>query len=159
MIARVTFQPSQLFARSPRCLATGPDALTVFSEAMGSARAPILIVNDDEAVNDALWHVLEKEGFGVEVATDGRNALARLREGLRPGLILLDLMMPVMDGYEFREQQLKIPELAEIPVVVMSSVFGVRLDAVRSLQVNGYVDVPVELPNLLQIVRQHYRAP
>ena len=126
---------------------------------MESARAPILIVNDDEPVNDALSRVLEKEGFTVEVATDGSAALARLHAGLRPGLILLDLMMPVMDGYDFRERQLKIAAFAEVPVVVMSAMFGVRLDAVKTLQVNGYVDVPVEVPNLLRVIRRHYREP
>jgi CheY-like chemotaxis protein len=125
---------------------------------LGYARAPILIVNDSDSLNEALRNLFERAGFIVEVATDGWDALTRLYLGLRPGLILLDLMMPVMDGYEFRQRQLELAELAEIPVVVMSAVFDVRSDAVQALQAKAYVEVPVDLRTLMQIICDHYQG-
>ena len=71
---------------------------------MSENGAPILIVEDDADVRDTMVQVLESEGFSVRATRDGREALDALRAGLRPRLILLDLMMPVMNGWQFREQ-------------------------------------------------------
>ena len=124
---------------------------------MGQPAAPILIVNDDEAVSEALRHLLEGQGFSVQTAADGWDAMTQLFNGLRPGLIVLDLMMPVMDGYEFREQQLRIPEFADIPVIVMSAVFDVRSEAIRLLDARAYLEVPFDPRTLEQAVSRHYR--
>jgi CheY-like chemotaxis protein len=84
-------------------------------------QAPILIVEDHEDVRGGLLSMLQAHGYWTISAKHGQEALALLRSGPRPALILLDLLMPVMDGWEFRQEQLKDPALADIPVVILSS--------------------------------------
>ena len=73
----------------------------------------VLIVDDDNDVRSALAELLEEEGFSVEGAANGREALALLRGGtVHPAVILLDLMMPGMDGWDFRHEQMRDPKLA-----------------------------------------------
>ncbi|MDX1746619.1 MAG: response regulator, partial [Halobacteriales archaeon] len=86
------------------------------------ARRRVLVVDDDVAICDGIVSVLEEEGFNATRALDGRQALEML-QGMPapPGLILLDLMMPMMNGWEFREAQLNDPRLHDIPVVVLTA--------------------------------------
>jgi chemosensory pili system protein ChpA (sensor histidine kinase/response regulator) len=87
-----------------------------------SASIPIvLIVEDDEAVREGLRELLESEDFGVVLVSEGREALRLLHAGLEPAVILLDLMMPGMDGWDFRHIQRRDPTLKEIPVVVITA--------------------------------------
>src|SRR5690349_23695253 len=81
----------------------------------------VLVVEDDFDLRDALVPILEYEGHRVVSAANGKEALERLRTMPPPSLILLDLMMPVMDGEQFRAQQLRDPALASIPVVIVSA--------------------------------------
>jgi two-component system response regulator MprA len=81
----------------------------------------VLLVDDEQDVLRALSELLESEGYKVVTATDGRDALERLHGGLRPDVILLDLMMPGMDGWDFRQEQLKDDDLGSIPVIVISA--------------------------------------
>src|SRR5947207_15447872 len=81
----------------------------------------ILIVEDDFDIREALTQILEDEGFQVRCASNGREALEVATSGPAPRLILLDLMMPVMNGWQFRAEQLKDPRLAEVPVLVISA--------------------------------------
>ena len=81
--------------------------------------ARVLIVEDDVAVAESLADVLRDEGYDAFVAGDGRQALDWLERNAPPELILLDLWMPVLSGEEFRSEQLALPELASIPVVVI----------------------------------------
>src|SRR5256885_9577764 len=80
-----------------------------------------LIVEDDDAIRDSLADLLRDEGWRVELAPDGQQALLQLRRGLRPDVILLDLMLPIMNGWEFRVEQRRDPPLALLPVVAMSA--------------------------------------
>jgi CheY-like chemotaxis protein len=117
----------------------------------------ILVVDDNDDVRDAMIAALQVAGYEAEGAENGAVALRRLRdEGLRPGLILLDLMMPEMDGLEFRERQLRYAELAQIPVVIISA-FG-RQTAVRALGVSDYLAKPIDFRRLLDVVAQHCAA-
>ena len=117
----------------------------------------ILVVDDNDDVRDAMIAALQVAGYEAEGAENGAVALRRLRdEGLRPGLILLDLMMPEMDGLEFRERQLRYAELAQIPVVIISA-FG-RQTAVRALGVADYLAKPIDVQRLLDVVAQHCAA-
>jgi CheY-like chemotaxis protein len=84
----------------------------------------VLIVDDDPDILDTVAPVLEREGYQVRCASDGAQALAALARGPRPDVILLDLMMPVMTGWEVLERAREEVELASIPVVVLSSVRG-----------------------------------
>ncbi len=82
----------------------------------------VMVVEDDAHIRELVMQVLACEGFTAVAASNGAEALQYLRrEYVHPALILLDLMMPVMDGWQFRAEQLKDPALARIPVVVMSA--------------------------------------
>ena len=104
-----------------------------------SGRAPlravgkrVLVVDDDRDIRELLVEFLASEGYDVASAPDGRRALAEARAH-RPDVILLDLMMPIMSGWEFREAQLGDPELADIPVVVVTA-FEESLDGTELLR-------------------------
>jgi CheY-like chemotaxis protein len=81
----------------------------------------VLVVDDDEDIRDSLADALRECGYSVEVAVHGRDALTKLQDGVQPAIILLDLMMPVMDGWQFRTEQLQDPKLAGIPVIIISA--------------------------------------
>ena len=81
---------------------------------------PVLVVDDDPVVRELLRRQLEAEGYRVSEAGDGRAALARLREAV-PGVILLDLMMPEMDGFELMEAMRREAAWAGIPVIVLTA--------------------------------------
>lgn len=120
---------------------------------MGSAAAnrEVMVVEDDFAVRDLLRELLEDAGYRVTWAANGREALAHLKLGGAPRVILLDLQMPVMDGVEFRSAQRSDPVLAPIPVVVISADHG--MDALLGeMQVEGYFAKPFELDALLDAV-------
>jgi two-component system, chemotaxis family, chemotaxis protein CheY len=91
----------------------------------------VMIVDDDPALVDGLSELLEDEGYVVATARDGLDALAQLRAGLRPSVILLDLMMPRMDGWDFRQAQLRDDDLRDIPIVVISAA-GFSVASVRA---------------------------
>ena len=83
--------------------------------------APVLLVDDDEALRTALKEFLELDGFVVLTAGDGQEALDVLRSGELPALILLDFMMPVMNGSQFLAVKRRDPRLCDIPVVILSA--------------------------------------
>jgi CheY-like chemotaxis protein len=82
---------------------------------------PILVVDDDNDLRETLQMLLEASGFSVAVAANGRAALEHLRTGTRPRLILLDLMMPEMNGWQFLEHARRDASLASIPIVIMTA--------------------------------------
>jgi two-component system chemotaxis response regulator CheY len=113
----------------------------------------ILIVEDNAPMAEALRDILGGEGYEVAVARDGAVALDWLAAHPRPDLILLDLMMPTMDGYELRARQLADPALAAIPTFVISAgPFDERFEAMR---VDGWLRKPVALDSLLAAVARH----
>ena len=81
----------------------------------------VLVVDDDRDVREALVDLLADGGYTATCASNGQEAIERLRRGDRPDVILLDLMMPVMDGFQFREAQTADPALNDIPVVLLSA--------------------------------------
>jgi CheY-like chemotaxis protein len=97
------------------------DAITTSGSTVRDEPLTVLIIDDDPPVVNGLREFLEGEGYGVAVAGDGRAALEQLRRGLRPCAIVLDLMMPVMDGWDFRHEQLQDAELSAIPVIVITA--------------------------------------
>jgi CheY-like chemotaxis protein len=117
----------------------------------------ILIVEDDASVREALAVFLEGEGYSVSEAGDGAEALACLRGSESFGLILLDLMMPVMSGWEFRDVQAKDPALASIPVVVITADNSAVQQAARA-GVAGCLLKPLEFPELLSYVDRYCGA-
>src|SRR5262245_8453392 len=113
----------------------------------------ILIVEDDAATRDALTMVLSDEGYAVSSAANGLEAIDLLRQGAAPDLIILDLMMPVMDGWQFRREQQRDPALDGIPVLVLSADGGVAQKA-AALGARGYVQKPVEMDTLLDAIQR-----
>jgi CheY-like chemotaxis protein len=97
-----------------------------------SEAACILVVDDDREVREALKLILEGEGYDVVSATNGLEALERLDEGCRPCLILLDLLMPLVDGWQFLAERSKTPELAAIPVIVITAADEIRVSRRRT---------------------------
>jgi CheY-like chemotaxis protein len=96
---------------------------TTFREIARPPRKPlILFVEDHESVRTAVTALLSSMGFKVVQASNGREALAVLAKGPRPDLILLDLMMPVMDGWEFMKRQRRDPRHCTIPTIVVSAI-------------------------------------
>ena len=108
----------------------------------------VLVVDDDPDILDAICDILDAEGYAVARARHGGEALERVAER-RPDLILLDLMMPVMDGWQFREAQVQNAELAKIPVVVVSAAGRDRLERIDA---DAYLSKPVDLEELLGCV-------
>jgi CheY-like chemotaxis protein len=118
----------------------------------------VLVVDDDYAVLDAIKDVLEDEGYEVTLAANGLEALKELRRGAPPCLILLDLMMPVMNGWEFRAEQLKDPTLSKIPVVVFSGHGKLEQNAV-SIGAVANLRKPIGLHELLSVLDQIFDRP
>lgn len=94
---------------------------TTFSESAPTSRSRVLIVDDDLELRHMVSIVLKKRGWDTVEAGNGREALQSLDSSALPSLILLDLNMPVMDGWEFRKRQLLDPRIAAVPVVVVSA--------------------------------------
>jgi len=117
-----------------------------------SLRCDVLVVEDDPDVLEMLSMVLESNGYRVLCTPDGHEALDRLRRGVRPALILLDLMMPRMDGQSFHAEMLRDPELATIPVVILTG-DGDAARKAATMQVAGHVHKPVDLDRLIRVVR------
>jgi CheY-like chemotaxis protein len=88
---------------------------------MFPSRPDVLLVEDDAAIREALSEVLADEGFAVQTAVHGQAALEALAAGARPKIILLDLMMPVMDGWQFMQHLRRRHDWAQIPVIVVSA--------------------------------------
>ena len=115
----------------------------------------IFVVEDEEMIRDSIVEFLDEQGYDVVGAADGREALDKLAASApRPCLILLDLMMPVMDGREFREHQLQTPAIAEIPVILFSAYRDLARTA-SDLNAAGHLAKPLKLTELLLTVQRH----
>lgn len=119
-----------------------------------SSKPRILVVEDDFDIRDTLAQILEAEGYDVAGAANGAEALDVLARQTPPALILLDLMMPVMNGWQFRAEQLKDPELASIPVVIISADSGVGQKA-QAIGAADSLKKPVPLETLLSVVSRY----
>ena len=116
-------------------------------------RKRVLIVEDDELAREALAAFLQAEGYPVLEAANGLEALDRLQRDA-VGAILLDLMMPVMDGWQFRAAQLRDAMLASIPVMVITADASAQARA-SSLGVQEYMTKPIQFARLLDFVGRH----
>ncbi len=118
-----------------------------------TATKTIVVVEDDLDIREALTQILEFEGYVVASASNGKEALDYLRSHERPALILLDLMMPVMDGWQFRIEQHKDDALAGIPVVIISA-DARAFHKATLIGAIAYLKKPVELELLLNTVQR-----
>lgn len=111
----------------------------------------VLLVDDDPDIRDSLSDLLALYGYTTAQAADGARALAMMNEK-RPCLVVLDLMMPVMDGFQLLERMRADGELAETPVVVISA--G-RLDEARKLEVAAVLQKPLDIDRLMNHIRDN----
>jgi CheY-like chemotaxis protein len=117
----------------------------------------VLIIDDDRPTRDGLRELLEAEGYAVAEAVNGNAALARLRRGLRPRVIVLDLMMPNGDGWDFRTEQLRDPALKDIPVLILTAA-GFSRESVRvQFGDTEFIPKPPPPPALLAAINQRCR--
>ena len=114
----------------------------------------VLLVEDDDDLRESLQILLERRGFDVVSACNGQEALSKVRPEDPPCLILLDLMMPVMDGWQLRAELLKNPQLATVPVILLSGVADLSSEA-KTLQAIDYLLKPVDLQRVYQLVDQY----
>ncbi len=120
----------------------------------------ILLVEDDKAVQRMLQEILEQEGFDVVAEKDGEWAL-RSFESRPIDLVILDILIPVMNGFQVAEKIRKLPEGADVPILMISGIYrGVnhREEAMRRYGAIGYLDKPIEPDELLQLLRDSFAA-
>jgi CheY-like chemotaxis protein len=120
--------------------------------------APVLVIDDHSDILEALATMLKREGFAVVTARNGFAALTLLHDGLRPCIIIMDLTMPVTNRVEFREEQMRDPELAHIPVIACSGLTDPAQSAAH-LGATGRVRKPAEVKTLVELVRRHCLKP
>ena len=114
--------------------------------------ATVLLVDDDLDLREAAAEALEDAGYRVVRADDGRRALEEMtRGGLRPDLILLDMMMPNLDGWGFRVAQKQVPDIAGIPVVALTA-YALTEDEREQLDAAAILRKPVALEELMRAV-------
>ena len=112
----------------------------------------VLVVDDESDIREAVAEVLADEGYVVHGASDGAEAL-RTARAVHPSIVLLDLMMPGMNGWEFRAAQKDDPTIQDIPVVVLSA-----LGRVSGMDAAGFIQKPFDLEELLSVIRAHAQA-
>ena len=117
----------------------------------------ILLVEDHDASREGMHELLELDGHYVGTAASGREALDVLRDGFAPCLILLDLLMPDVDGAAFRAEQVGDPKIAAVPVVLLSGSGSVEKRAAE-LGVSGYLLKPIEPAQLYEVIERHCRC-
>lgn len=115
--------------------------------------ALIMVVDDDQDIRESIESLLIDEGYRVATASHGQHALEVL-QGELPRLILLDLMMPVMSGWQFRAAQKLDPRLSQIPTVVLSGAPEVK-ETARALDATNWLHKPISLEELLDTVRRY----
>jgi len=111
----------------------------------------ILVVEDNKEIQDSLKLALEMEGYNVFTANNGKEGLGQLSKIPTPCMILLDLMMPVMNGWEFVDEINKNTMFTTIPIIVVSA-YGDKKGTPKS---NGYIQKPIDLDALLDTVSKH----
>jgi CheY-like chemotaxis protein len=113
----------------------------------------VMVIEDNEATREAFGLILHTMGYRVATASNGQEALTQLQESAeRPSVIVLDLMMPVMDGWQFRARQRQDTRVANIPVIVCSAAGDVQ-NRGASLEAQAYLAKPVEPGELLAAIR------
>jgi len=116
--------------------------------------SPVLIVEDDEDLREMMAQFLLVEGFRPETVSNGQEALDYLRKGPTPSVILLDMMMPIMDGWEFRREQQRDPRVANVPVIVLSALDRNRVGDIGEA---AFMKKPLDFDRLLDLVRRYCR--
>lgn len=125
-----------------------------FGKMQANPGRPVLVVEDDAQIRDVIEELLRMEGYPSQCATDGAQAIALVRSGVRPSVILLDSMMPRMNGEQFLKVRGADPDLAAIPVYLISA-SGNLDETTERYRVEGFLRKPFDPDRLLEIVRRH----
>ncbi|MDY7232369.1 response regulator [Hyalangium rubrum] len=125
---------------------------------------PILVVEDDPDIREALQGFLELQGYEVRVASHGREAVEHLTRGPRPALILLDMGLPIMDGHRLLTFRKQTDGFSEIPVVILSAGMAAMHPRDRALYASNYnvaafIKKPADLQTLVEAVERHALRP
>lgn len=118
---------------------------------------PVLVVDDDEPFRTEIVEALQRSGYAVVSAGDGREALEYLRGEDTPALVILDMMMPLMEGWSLFEAVKRDPRLASLPIVLLTCLDD-NEDNMARLDVSGYLQKPLRMKNLLRLAAQHCRG-
>ena len=113
-----------------------------------------MVVDDDADIREGLQDLLIDDGFKVATARHGQDALDQLAGGVAPRLIVLDLMMPVMDGYEFYRRWAEDPQLKRIPLVIVSASQVHGADK-QFGEAAAFISKPLEVDRFLAVVEHH----
>ena len=124
---------------------------SAFSRPSTPNHCPVLIVEDDSDLREMMAQLLTLEGFHSVAVANGKEALRYLSAGDTPNVILLDLMMPVMDGWEFRRVQQADPVLSRVPTIVITAV----PERVKNLNPDGLLKKPLNFDELIRLVRKY----
>lgn len=117
---------------------------------------PVMIIEDDPDILETLREILEYEGHDVVAISGGEEALLQLQAGVHPALILMDLMMPGVNGWGLAEHLRRDPSLNPIPIVILSGVQDIEQQA-KSVGAAGCLLKPVQVERLLEIVNRYCR--
>jgi len=114
----------------------------------------VLLVEDDLDISESIQTILVEENYHVQCKYNGREALEYLTNTeVEPSLILLDVMMPFMNGYQFREAQLKNPRIANIPTIILSAANELQDD--EQFHFNDFIQKPLDIETLLQAIKKN----
>ena len=117
-----------------------------------------MVVEDDNDLRESLCQALRENGFSVLAASNGQQALEMLQAGSRPAVILLDLMMPVLNGWELRDALRDDPRLADIPQLVISAYMDEAEQHVLALPPDDCIRKPFHIKVLLEAIERHVAA-
>ena len=110
---------------------------------------PVLLVEDDTELRDALAEALADAGYLVSVASNGREGLDKIKDDPQPGVVLLDLLMPVMNGWEFCDVMKGNPKTAQVPIVVMSGAVSHDPESPYFIGAEDFIAKPINMSDLL----------
>ena len=141
------------FALSRRILVRDPPPSTMLRVPDADAARTVLVVDDDFNLRQTLREVLQDEGYGVDTAANGREALDRLQRSRPPQVVVLDLMMPVMDGWRVLDELARDASLSRIPVVVISA----GKTGVRGVRAHEFLSKPLDYHKLVATIDRSMR--
>lgn len=111
----------------------------------------VLVVEDDDDIRNAIVDLLESEGYKAESAVNGKDALEKLGNINKPCLVLLDMMMPIMNGRQFLDEVMKDSKLAPLPILIVSAV----ADKTNTEGSVGFLKKPIDIDVVLDLVSQY----
>jgi len=120
---------------------------------MNNNNNPILLIDDNISIRESLVWIMEQQGCAIITANNGQEALEMLHSGMNPAIIFLDLMMPIMDGYLFRQLQNANPLLSTIPTVIISA--SGHENKITLLPNEQFLQKPFDILKLLEIIKKY----